>query len=431
MKEKRSTKELTKRYLFFLSGLFVNAFGVSFITKASLGTSPISSIPYVLSLAFTPTMGMFTFLFNILLITGEILMLRKSFNKIQLLQIPVTLLFSYFIDLTMSLLSSLVPETYILKILSLLAGCVILAFGVWIEVVADVVMLPGEAFVSALATMIKKEFGTIKVCFDTTLMLCSCVIALILFHRLEGVREGTVVSAILVGMIVKVYNKKFCFVRIHLTDKKDEVTEGYAATENNNTIITISREYGSGGREVGEKLAKKLGIAFYDKDIIALTAKESGYKDEYVEKNEQKITNSLLYDLVTQGYSYSSDELAPLDALFLAESKIIKELAAKGPCIIVGRCADHILRENDNGFHIFVRSAMNQRVNRIKEKCKVSEDKAKLDIMKNDKVRSNHYKRYTGHNWKDVNNYNLMVDTGKFGIDGSVAFIEDALKRII
>jgi uncharacterized protein len=125
-----SKKELFKRYAFFIIGLLVNAFGVSFITKAQLGTSPISSVPYTLSMGLPLTMGTFTILLNMVLIVGQIIFQKKDFEKIQLLQIPVSFIFGYFIDLTMQMLSFLDPTTYIFKVLFLLIGCAVLALGV-------------------------------------------------------------------------------------------------------------------------------------------------------------------------------------------------------------------------------------------------------------------------------------------------------------
>ena len=139
-----------KRYILFLIGLFVNALGVSLVTKASLGTSPISSIPYVLSLNFPFTLGNFTIVFSILLIVLQILILRKNFKLENILQIPVSIAFGYFIDLTMYMLFWINPQNYFVKMIALLAGCLVLGLGVYLEVLADVVMLPGESFVRAI-----------------------------------------------------------------------------------------------------------------------------------------------------------------------------------------------------------------------------------------------------------------------------------------
>lgn len=200
-------KELMKRYGLFLLGLFVNSFGVSFITKAELGTSPISSIPFTLSLGFVPTLGEFTVVFSLVLIGLQILLLGKKFKKIQLLQIPVSILFGYFIDMTMVLLVGLQPTSYIMKMAALLAGCVILGLGVYLEVAANVVMLPGEAFVKAVTQRFHTEFGISKVCFDASMAVIAGLTSLLLFHELNGVREGTLIAAILVGLIAKRFGK--------------------------------------------------------------------------------------------------------------------------------------------------------------------------------------------------------------------------------
>lgn len=214
-----TNKELIKRYIFFIIGLFINALGVSFITKARLGTSPISSVPYTLSMGFPFTMGQFTFLLNMLLILGQIIFLRKNFQKVQLLQIPVSFLFSFFIDLTMSELSFLAPTIYSEKVLFLILGCIILGFGISMEVIADVVMLSGEAFVQAISSTMKKEFGITKIAFDATLTISACIISLILFHKVTGVREGTIVAALIVGLVAKFFNKKLEFFDSILSDK--------------------------------------------------------------------------------------------------------------------------------------------------------------------------------------------------------------------
>ena len=201
--------ETFKRYLVFLIGLFINALGVSFITKAALGTSPISSIPYTLSLGFSPTLGQFTIVFSLLLIVLQLLILRRRFQKIQLLQIPVSILFGYFIDLTMVMLFFVEPQQYLSKMLSLLTGCIILGFGVYTEVLANVVMLPGEAFVKSVCTAFHTDFGITKVCFDAGMTICAGLISLLLFFTVNGVREGTVIAALIVGLIARFFGKKW------------------------------------------------------------------------------------------------------------------------------------------------------------------------------------------------------------------------------
>ncbi len=199
--------ELIKRYIFLLAGLFVNGLGVSFITKAGLGTSPITSIPYTLSLGFTPTVGMFTLVFNIFLIILQVILLRRNFQLQNLLQLPIIALFSFFIDLTMSLLGFIQPETYVLKVISLVIGCLILGFGVFMEMVANVAMLPGEATVRVVSDVFSTDFGKTKIAFDSSMTVIAAILSFIMFKHLDGVREGTIVAAILVGFIARLFKK--------------------------------------------------------------------------------------------------------------------------------------------------------------------------------------------------------------------------------
>lgn len=205
-----------KRYVLFLAGLFINALGVSLVTKASLGTSPISSIPYVLSLNYPLTLGNFTIIFSIVLILLQIMILRKNFKIENILQIPVSIAFGYFIDLTMYMFFWVNPDNYFVKLITLFSGCVILGFGVYIEVVADVVMLPGESFVRAIVQTLNTNFGTDKILFDSSMTIIAGILSGVFFGRLNGVREGTIIAALLVGFIAKLFGKHLGFVKRYL-----------------------------------------------------------------------------------------------------------------------------------------------------------------------------------------------------------------------
>ena len=335
-----------KRYLLFLVGLFINSLGVSLVTKASLGTSPISSIPYVLSLNFPFTLGNFTIIFSLLLIALQILILRKNFKIENILQIPVSIAFGYFIDLTMYLFFWVNPQNYIMKVIALLLGCLVLGFGVYIEVVADVVMLPGESFVRAIVQTWHTNFGTTKIIFDSSMTIIAGVLSFIFSGRLNGVREGTVIAALLVGFIARLFGKKLEFVKPYLFPEEyrnEAQTSDKSKAEEHTThknVIVIGRQYGCGGYDVGKALAEKLGYEFYDQEIIKMIAGTTGMTSEFIRRKEETMTNSLLYDFVNQMYLYGSrEEEAPKDKIFEAESNVIKDLAKKGNCIIIGRCS--------------------------------------------------------------------------------------------
>lgn len=201
-----------KRYIIFLVGLFINSFGVSLITKADLGTSPISSIPYVLSLKFSLSLGEFTILFSVLLILLQALILRKDFKISHLLQIPVSIIFGYFIDICMLLLASVSTENYVIKLIYLLAGCIVLGTGVYMEVLADVIMLPGESFVRAIVFKSHTNFGTIKIIFDVSMAVMAGVLSFVFARHLMGVGAGTVIAALLVGYITRILARALKFL---------------------------------------------------------------------------------------------------------------------------------------------------------------------------------------------------------------------------
>lgn len=418
--------DLIKRYLLFMVGLFINSFGVSFITKASLGTSPISSIPYTLSLGFRPTLGMFTLYMSILLIIIQILLLRKNFPKQYFLQIPVSFLFSWFIDLTMDILSFMVLDTYITKLISLLIGCAILGLGVYVEVVADVVMLPGESFVKAVSDTFHKEFGKTKIVFDLTMSIVACGIGFVLFHKLAGVREGTLIAALLVGMTARFLKRKLVAVENLLLGNTGEETGIQGSTEQ--VIITISREYGSGGRKIARELAQNLGFAYYDKSIIEKTAQEMDLPEAYIEEKEQTMTNSFLYDLFSQ-YKALTEEKTELDKLYEIETRIIKEAGGRGNCIIVGRCADYILRNLRNCYNIFLYAQEDYKVKQIMEREHLQRSAAIKHVNYINKKRFGHYKYYTGRIWGHSRNYNLCLDVTRLHTEEAVEIIKQYIQH--
>ena len=214
--------EKAKRYVIFIVGLFINSLGVSMITKASLGTSPISSIPYVLSLKFPFTLGEFTIAFSIFLIILQLIILRKNFKLEHVLQIPVSIVFGYFIDLCMILLSHVNPQNYLSEIAYLLLGCLILGCGVYMEVLADVVMLPGESFVRAVVFTWKTEFGVTKIAFDVSMTVIAGAMAIFFWGNLQGVREGTIIASLLVGFIARTLGRLLAFLPEKIYGAPDE-----------------------------------------------------------------------------------------------------------------------------------------------------------------------------------------------------------------
>jgi len=426
-----------KRYLLFLAGLFINALGVSLVTKASLGTSPISSIPYVLSLKFPFTLGNFTIIFSILLILLQILILRKNFKMENILQIPVSIAFGYFIDLTMYMFFWVNPQNYAIKLIALFAGCIVLGFGVYMEVLADVVMLPGESFVRAIVQTWNTNFGTTKIMFDSSMTIIAGGLSVIFFGKLNGVREGTIIAALLVGFIARLFGKHLKFVKPYIFPENYETNKNHNTSDENGketsearhkNVIVIGRQYGSGGHDIGKILADKLGFDFYDQEIIKMAAGTTGLTSEFIEKREETMTNSLLYDLVNQMYQYRDEkEEAPKDKIFDAESKVIRDLANKGNCVIIGRCSDYVLRDDDRVLKVFFTAPMESRIERVMKRLGVESGNAQHRIRKEDKYRADNYRYYTGRIWGVSANFDLTINID-LGIDFIEKCIDDALK---
>lgn len=210
-----------KHIFFLLLGLFLMGLGISLITRSYLGSPPISSIPYVLCLAVPVTFGELTFIFNVLFLLAEILILRKDFPKHQYLQVFVGLFLGAFVDVGMLLSAPVHPGSYAGQVLVLLLGCAVLALGIYLQVTADVIMNPGEGVVKAIAQKTGIRFGIMKIVFDTSLVCGAALISLSLFGTIERIREGTIISMLLVGYIIIVISSifRYCTIEDWLTDK--------------------------------------------------------------------------------------------------------------------------------------------------------------------------------------------------------------------
>lgn len=204
--------------------------------------------------------------------------------------------------------------------------------------------------------------------------------------------------------------------------------------DKSNLIITIGRQTGSGGSVVGEKLAKRLNIPYYDRELLARAAKDSGMSEKLFERHDEQPTRSLLYSLATSSFSVGFPQNysdMPLDhKIFLAQFDAIRKIAEEGPCVIVGRCADYALEERGDLLTVFIRASRDDRIRRIMEKNHLTEEKAQSFIKKNDKNRANYYDYYSSKRWSSAESYDLCLNSSLFGIDGCVDVILDAMEKM-
>jgi cytidylate kinase len=196
-----------------------------------------------------------------------------------------------------------------------------------------------------------------------------------------------------------------------------------------NTVITIGRQFGSGGRVIGEKLAESYGIKYYDRELLARAAKESGFCEEILLNHDERPTNSFLYNLVIDTYSFGYNSSSFVDMpisqkVFLAQFDTIKKVAEEGPCVIVGRCADYALENRTNVINLFIYADHDYKVKRIMEQYDLDESKAVDMITKKDKQRQSYYNYYTNKKWGKAESYDLCINSAILGIEGSVKLIK-------
>ena len=334
---------ILRRTLALLGGLFFIAVGVAMSAKSGLGVSPSASLPYLLSNIFPVSMGTFTVIINVLFVFVQILLLRKDYRPIQLLQLAVVVLFGFFTDFTNQLFASVQIAAYPMRLLFCVLSCAVMGFGVFLEVKANLIVMATEGAIGAFSKVFHCDFGKVKIGLDCAFVLISTCISLLYYHSLQGIREGTVLAAVLVGLFVQIYNKKLLAVDRILSS---DASAAASSAEKTPLVITIERELGSGGHEIGERIAKELGIAFYDYALIAHAAEQTGISPETVQKMEERLSSPLFYGLFQNGYA-TTQAVPEQDAIFLAQSKVIEEYAAAGSCVIVGRLGSYVLRESE------------------------------------------------------------------------------------
>lgn len=445
MDVKRSKAEWVRRYASFVVILFVIAFGTSLSIRANLGSSPISAPPYILSLipGMKLTMGQLTICMHVFFIATQLLLLRKDFEPRQYTQILVSFLFGFYTDITMWMTGFLqIPFDinpligYPLRFIELLAGGAILAFGISCEVRCDSLMLAGEGLPLAISRFLKKDFGKVKMCSDTGLVVIGTVFMFIFFHRWnwDMVGVGTLVSMFYVGFMVRVISPHIGWLDYIFIPGQDRLAGNEAElslSRGNHLVITIARMYGSGGNAVGEEVARRLGCPCYSREIIDKTARQMGYSEEYVAENEQNIPTGRLWEFIFSDSGIpASMNPSKDDAIYVSESRTIRGLAHNGPCVIIGRLGNWILRDDPHLLRVFIMSGKESAAREVSGHLHISREDASRKIDQVNIGRANHCRHYTGRRWTDVSGYDLVINTDVTGIDGAVDMILRAAKNV-
>lgn len=426
-------KNLKVRIPMYFIGLFIMTIGVALSVKSNLGVSPVSSIPYTITCVWGIEMGKATILFHIVLVFLQILLLRKNFKKSQFLQVLVGIIFGNFTTFCNYMVSFLPsPENIGIRVFMLLLSTVVIAFGIFLYLPADLIPLAGEGCMQAVSSVTHVEFSKVKICFDCTMVVVSAITCIVFLHNLGSVGVGTIVAAILVGVIVGIINRAFGKQRDQLLGKTEKnVSDFESGNEStSNYVITISREFGSGGREIGKLLAKQLGYRYYDSELIKLVAEKSGYTPEYVQENEQSLKNPVLHDFFAwYAQPPKKSALPKVDQLFQKESELIRELAQKGSCIIVGRLANYVLKDLPTAYHVFISADAASEADRVSSRDHISPEAALAKIKKVNRERSVHCKYFTQTDWGNIENYNLCIKSNDYGVHETAGIIADLFQK--
>lgn len=434
-----------KRGLTYFLGLFIMAIGVVFSVKSALGVSPVTCLANVLYQIFGVTkgisflsLGVCTTMTYCIYIMVEILILRREFQAKMLLQIVASTIFGFTVNLASGLFAFLpAPEAYPMRLLYLLCSIPMVAFGVMLYLAPNILPTPGEGLSLAVSKKIGKPVATCKIIVDCCLVVTSAVVSLCFFHGLVGVREGTVLSALLVGFVMKRMMRVCNPFLLRFVERETKLERAIAMGSGlpldragkPKILITISREFGSGGYEIGEKLAEKLGVTFYDKQLEPMEVEESGLPLSFIQAHEQRMAHNLVYDFLTAGYAMHNQDLPPMEKLFAAQTRILRRIAASDEsCVIMGRCSDFILYEDSNCFRVFIHAPSDYRVKNIAAQGGFSLQRAREDMERTDLGRSRHYQQFANREWGNTKYYNLAVDSSLYGIDGSVELIDDAIR---
>lgn len=427
-----------KRFLIYICGLFVMAIGVTFSVKSALGVSPVTCLANVMYQITKVPLGSCTTISYCFYILIEVIILRRDFKPSMLLQIVASIIFGYLVTLAGKVFSFLPePAHYWQRMLYLLCSIPIVAFGVMLYLTPAILPTPGEGLSLAVSKKTGKTVASCKIIVDCCLVILSAAISMMYFRKLVGVREGTVISALTVGVVMKQFIR-LCQQPLLRFVKRAAKLESAIGTHTQNSdekerlLISISREFGADGLAIAKKLAEKLHIpCLYDEELIPLEAAESGLSEDYIRKHEQNMQHStLLYDLATAGYAmYNTDELPPLERLFAAQARVMSRIAdEKEACIFVGRCSDYVLYHDPASFRVFIHANPDYRAHRIAERFHMSEEQAKKEMYRTDAARARYYRQFTHREWGDRKYYHLSVDSGAVGKNGSVELIAEAVK---
>ncbi len=420
---------LMKRLIMYFVGLFMMTIGIALSVKSNMGVSPVSSIPYTMTCVWGIEMGKATILFHCVLVVLQILLLRRKFKVKNLLQIAVGVIFGYFTTFCNWGASFLpTPENIAIRIVMILVSTVFVAIGIFLYMPPNIMPLAGEGAMQSVSDVTGIAFPKVKIGFDISMVIISLVSCLCFIKSFGSVGIGTILAAVLVGTVLGFISKRFGKYRDNWLGMTKNIQE---PVQNNSDkfVITIAREYGSGGREIGKKIAAELGIAYYDLDIIRKAAQENGFTENEILQNDQSVKNPAIQSLYYWCVQSTSEaELPIVERIYHAQEKTIRKCANENSCVIVGRLSNFILKDY-RGLKVFIGADMDSKIKKVSAREKLNEKAARTKIEKVENERENHCYYFTHKHWRDSSNYDFYIKSDILGTEKTAKLIADVAKQ--
>ncbi|MCR5455480.1 MAG: cytidylate kinase family protein [Bacteroidales bacterium] len=413
-----------KRYSLFTLSLALFAVGAALCMRADLGIIPSLCPPYVLSCipGQELSVGTFTMIMYLVFVAIQAILLRSDFSLRKLLQIPLSIVVGIFMDLAMLATQSMqwsdTTAGYTFRIVQTIVGISILLIGYVLQRKSRE-NKPDEGLVQAFAKMLKADLTIVILVFDVSMLAIGLIFCIFYFGNVHWnvIGAGTLL-AIIVRTLFNLRTARLMPMMWNseaIADTNTTIADGDTAGGSSfPLVVTIARMHGSGGHDIGYMVAERLGINFYDKEIISETAEKLGLDNDKVAQWDQE---------------FSIRSLGRDGVVFAAQSQIIRD-AAKESCVIIGRCADYVLRGRPYCLNIFIRSDEDYAVTLIRNKDNLSESQAREVIRLKNNARERHYAHYTHRKWQDPNNYDLVINTAKIGVESAVDIICNAVNNI-
>jgi len=443
---KSNLSHFIRQHVLLLAALYVLTFGVSLFIRSNLGASAISVSPLVWSEAGNASVSLFgwqvpafsvggyTIIMNSFFVFLQILILRRRYQLFQLFQLIVGAIFSFFLDVNLAITEPLTAGSgaagFAWGLFLVFAGGTIMGVGVACEVRCKSVMMPGEGVQVAIAQASGKEFSKVKIIVDTSLV-CIAIVCCVAFFgtwRWELIGIGTLVSMVYIGIVVRLLSPHLTWFDNILEGKIEHESNVVSVAEHDDVaaplVITISRQYGSGGLEIGQKVAKRLDMDLYDRAIFENAAQEANIAPQEAAAREQNISTAKLLESIILGNDIPQGTiLSTDDKLFVAQSRFIRNVASQSPCVVIGRCADYVLHGRQHLLRVFILSDNDFAARRVEEKEGLTEREAMNKINEVNTARANHYFKYTNRRWGAADNYDIVLNTSTIGVDEAVNII--------